>query len=220
MIGLLVTATLAIEAAPNSRVEGVTPQEKLSRSILNRYAECLLDADGRAIRAMLFGDPNSGTFERWRKRLNAFCMLSGRDPYYINPDNVTLRFALAEVIVRDLKGGPAVLNVSEIPPLSQPERPVGKDESQSFYAFASRLGECLVRRDGHGTAALLRTEFATEEERAAIGALLAGARTCMTLPPGGLKIDTISFRGAIALNYVRLAREAERTASGKPEAAE
>ena len=217
MIGWFAIAALALQTPPNERVEGVTPDEKLSRSILDRYAECLIDADGPPIRAMLLGDPNSGTFERWRKRLNALCMLEGRDPYYLNPDNVTLRFALAEVIIRDFKDGPAALDFSPVPPLIHPQRPAAG--SQSFYAFASRLGECVVRRNPGGSVALLKTGLATNEERAAMGALLASARTCMSLPPDGLKIDTISFRGAIALNYLRLAKAAERTARRNPETA-
>ena len=218
MIGLVALAALALQASPSERVEKVTANEKLSRSVLDRYAECLLDADGPAIRPTLLGDPNSGAFERWRKRLNALCMLEGRDGFYTNPDNMTLRFALAEVMVRNSKGGPAVLDVSGVPPLVHPERPENGG-SQSFFAFASRLGECLVRRNPVGSVALLKTDLATQEERAAIGALLSSARTCMTLPPEGLKIDTISFRGTIALNYLRLANAARSSASRNMETA-
>jgi hypothetical protein len=214
MIGLIAIAALALEATQNERVEGVTAQERLTRSILDRYAKCLVTLDGPTIRSMLLGDPKSRWFDRWRKSLNALCMLENRDDsFYLNPDNVTLRFALADVIVRDLKGGPVVPDLAAVPPLTHPERPAGENGgSQAFYAFTSRLGECLVRRDPGGASALLKTGIATEEERVAIGALLTSARTCMTLPASGLKIDTTSFRGAVALNYLRLAKAANQTA--------
>lgn len=221
MIGLLAFAALALEATPNERVEGVTAQEKLSRSILDRYGQCLATLDGPTIRSMLLGDPKSGWFDRWRKSLNALCMLENRDDsFYINPDNITLRFVLADVLVRNLKGGPVVLDVAHVPPLAHPERPAeGNAGNQAFYAFASRLGECLVRRNPGGSAALLKTGLATEEEHAAIGELLASARTCVTLPSDGLKIDTISFRGTVALNYLRLAKAVEQAARGNLETA-
>jgi hypothetical protein len=192
-----------------------------SRAVLDKYAQCLVTLDGPMIRKMVTGDPNSRSFDRWRKNLNALCMIQGRDPYYTNPDNVTLRFALAEVIVRDLRGGPAVLNVSPVPPLTHPEGPVAESKgSQPTFAYSSRLGECVVRKNPGGAAALLNTGLATEEERAAVEALLPSARTCVPPPSERLKIDMVSLRGTVAFNYLRLAKAAQSTGRGNPEAAE
>jgi hypothetical protein len=218
MIGTVAIAALALESA-QARVDGFIPQEKRTRSVLDDYAQCLVTLDGSVIRKMLLGDPRSGSFDRWRKGLNALCMLEGRDPYYTNPDNVTLRYALADVIARDLKGGPVVLDVDAVPPLTHPEPVADNGASQSQYAFASRLGECVVRKDPAGSAALLKTQIGSDHERAAIKSLLPSVGTC--IPPQSEKqIDVISLRGAVALNYLRLAKEAGRAARGNPEAAE
>lgn len=204
-------AAAMIAAAP-AAAQDVQTETSHARQILYRYANCLLDSDPKRIRGYLFGDPNDGAMKRWRTRLGGECLVAknDRDRYYINPNEGMLRLALADaMLIRDPPGPPDDLDRAS--PLLQPREPAAKTKGdtalyQRWFAWVSRLGECVVRADPAGAHALLNTKPDSAEERAAFRVIGSSAGKCA----GGeqLKIDPITFRGTIALNYLRLAEAA------------
>lgn len=76
--------------------------------------------------------------------------------------------------------------------------------------WLSRIGECVVRTDTAGARTALATRVTTPEEIAALRALSPALASCLPKDMT-LSFDRTGLRGAIAINYYRLAMAA-RTA--------
>ncbi len=85
--------------------------------------------------------------------------------------------------------------------------------ARSRYALMSRLGECTVRRDSAKSQQILKTEVASDEERAAAQALAPTIGSCFT--KGNISFNVPMIRAMVALNYFKLAaaNEAQPNAS-------
>ena len=71
--------------------------------------------------------------------------------------------------------------------------------------FMSAFGECVVRTDPSGSHALLMTQVVSPEETAALKAVVPAFSSCVPAQRT-LSFDKTVIRGAVALNYYRLAK--------------
>lgn len=79
----------------------------------------------------------------------------------------------------------------------------GRVNFANFVALR-RLGECVVRTDPAGSAALLATAIASDEERAALKAVAPALPACISAGQT-IKLDYASIRASTAIAYYRLA---------------
>jgi hypothetical protein len=134
-----------------------------------------------------------------------------------------LRFSIADaVFARELRDfNPAAL--PSAPRLVQPQLDTTEYQSRKALARSDEqrarvekgfrhdvqiipffgFGECVVRANPNAAKALLLTKVETEEEARAFVQLLPAVERCQ--PDGKLAPDKADVRGAVALNYVRLA---------------
>lgn len=149
----------------------------------------------------------------------------------------TMRYALADALVRrEFSAGP-LPSIKDAAPLVQPQldeeeyRPewgkkVKQAKLEEFAAarekrlgviFLAHFGECVVRSDPVRSHALLMAQPDTPQEGAAFGALNPVLGPCVTAGQS-LKFSKTTLRGTIAMNYYRLAH-APRAAVPTQEAA-
>ncbi len=104
------------------------------------------------------------------------------------------------------------LDVAAIAPLHHselsPEQVKKLDASALQQSLAEqylfRFGECVVRADAAGSAALLRSEPDSDAESAAFNQLMPAFGSCVEMNRK-LTGDKIEMRGTVAYNYYRLA---------------
>ena len=223
MKGVLLSSLAALILAASAPVAAAASKpsdrdDDLVRRVLTGYAKCLVNSDRPRLRSMLLGDPNSGAFEHWRKGLRGECMIVSNEVVYVNPDNTTLRFALADEMLRGSRHLLTAPDVAAVPPLLQPiasARPNVRSKQGPAYdprfAMLARFGECIVRADPAGAWALLQSRADTDAETATIQSLVKNGAACAGGSP--MHIDTLSFRGSVAINYFRIAMSVRPAAS-------
>lgn len=141
-------------------------------------------------------------------------------------------YAIAEAVMRHDKTLDRAVDFANTPSLSHREPFVDEakikgpyaarviereQERETAQAFLSRYGECVVRNATPQTAAALRAEPGSSDEKAAFGALQPILGACMK-GAAQMKIGKPALRDALALNYYRLAAASGQTyiASGRP----
>jgi hypothetical protein len=141
-------------------------------------------------------------------------------------------YAIAEAVIRHDKTLDRPVDFTNIPSLSHREPFVDEakikgptaarliereHERETTQAFLSRYGECVARNATPQTAAVLRAETGSSEEKAAFAALQPFLGACLK-GAAQIKMGKPALRGALALNYYRLAAAAGQTpiASGRP----
>lgn len=209
---------LAFAAVPGE----VALDMETARKVDYDYAACLLDGDPKNIRGFLLGDPHSRAMARWRRLLQGECLLNPGGLYYTNLDEGRLRMVLADVMIRRKPPAP-IGSVAGVPPLVQPAQPragsKGEDaDYQRWYAWVSRFGECVVRADPAGAAAVLKTRPGSSEEKSTMAEVASAATGCAD--SGKVEIDVMTFRGTVALNYLRLSDAAKRKNAKQEETGE
>ncbi|MEA3030426.1 MAG: hypothetical protein QOG13_1751 [Sphingomonadales bacterium] len=150
------------------------------------FTRCLANRVPGLVTTYLFGDRTSGEWRRARDRLwhaGGFCVLAqGR----WNNDMVRGGFAEALYVQRF----PAL-------PVLAPRGEVAPPRLGQFSL--PHLAGCIVDRRSAGVDALLRTQWKSAAEQAAVEALLGDIRGCGATDPLPPLITMIRFRMALAL---------------------
>lgn len=186
-----------------------------TRLILKDFAQCNVKAHRDDVRKYLLEDVGQAETAKLRQKALSFSCLEKE----IGPDDLQLRFtgvslqgSLAEQMLaaEGLLSRP--LDVTAIAPLHyselSPEELDKLDATSRAETLAQdyvfRFGECVVRADVGGSAALLRTEPDSDAESGAFGQLMPAFRSCVEANRT-LTGDKIEIRETIAYNYYRLA---------------
>ena len=144
----------------------------------------------------------------------------------------TMRYTLADALVRAEFGSAPVADFSRVAPLKiptlmevrylpAPGQKLSKTQLRQLQEarsteqgriFMIAYGECVVRTDPLGSHRLLATEVGSPEETGRFKALEGALGGCLG-PARKLSMNKIVLRGTIASNYYRLATAARNTAA-------
>ena len=223
---LMLFAALALIASADVESDW---DSKKTREVQARYGECVIKRHlATAQHFVLTPDLEKSA---WRKDVNKIadgsCLLNAAKSaggVQMTFPADTMRYALADALVRrEFSTGPA-LSIKEATPLIQPTvdeaeytpkpgKKYRKSElkelaegrtKQAVIVFLANFGECVVRAEPSGSHKLLMAQPASAEEHAPFTALLPSFGLC--LPAGQtLAFNKATLRGAIAMNYYRLA---------------
>jgi len=186
-----------------------------TRLILRDFARCNVKAHHDDVRNYLLEDAGETETGKLREKALTFSCLDsavGPDDLQFRMTGVSLQGSLAEQMlsVDGLLSRP--LDVAAIAPLHHPD--MNPDELKKLDAdaraetlaelYVFRFGECVVRANVAGTAALLKTDPDSDAETAAFTALMPAFSSCVEANRT-LTGDKIEIRGTIAFNYYRLA---------------
>jgi hypothetical protein len=227
-LGLIIAAcSLAAPALAQRGIiwsEEVEASKKEARKLAYEYGLCVVKRQhALAAEAIRNNVDNATLFKRYNKLIEPRCLTSGTSEARFVMDQY--RYALADALFRrDLAALPAPLLTSvpaldhrdpgQLPsPVSESGKPISakkhKEKLDGHRAavassLLSRYGECVVRTNPNAARALLLTQPETAEERAQFASLGKALGAC--LPNGQtVRLGTLALRGAIAINYYRLA---------------
>ena len=218
-------------APPPAAAEEFSPEK--TRQVMAGYAECVVKRrPDMASEAILANVDNHVIARKYRQLIVPDClnnaagfgteMRFGGDLY---------RYALADALISLEMADQPVPDLSAVPQLEHPAPPEKpsefkksgkrlskrayadklKDYAEDFaFAFLSRYGECVVRTDPSGARALALSAATSEAEKARFRALQPALGACLE---AGQKLEfgMAALRGAIAINYYRLAHAARGT---------
>jgi hypothetical protein len=191
----------------------------VSRAVMAEFARCVVRRK-HDVAAEVVLDPSQQLGSEDNKGLFiSDCMPSGAR---MRAKAAQMRYGLAEALVlADVKAAPSDLSL--VAPLRHPpfiDRPMPADvaadparvaawqafaEMAQSYANLAPIGECVVRADPAGALVLLKTDEASEAEKAAVAAIASKLPGCVKKGQQ-LAINRFNLRGTIALNLYRLAR--------------
>jgi len=136
----------------------------------------------------------------------------------------TMRYALADALVRKEFSAGAAASITDAAPLEQPklkeedyqlepgkkprkgelEQLQENRQKQLSLIYLANFGECVVRADPANTYALLMSDAETPQENAAFKAMVPSFGGCLAAGQS-LAFSKSTLRGTIAMNYYRLA---------------
>lgn len=143
----------------------------------------------------------------------------------------TMRYALADALVRKEFSAGAAASIEDAAPLEQPkleeedyQLEAGKKprkgeleqlqenrQKQLSLIYLAGFGECVVRADPANSYVLLMSDAETPQETTAFKAMMPAFGSCLAAGQS-LEFNEVILRGTIAMNYYRLAH-APRTAT-------
>lgn len=222
-LGLL-CALLAMHGAASAG-----PSKEEIADAVRHLADCYVRTEGGKIEKALTADLKTMAFEKWSDGHNANCTLDVVKKKEVWPtlEGEALRNAVAESLFRRKYQNHSLADLSLVAPLghefgtyefrygrraTKKEIEVWTQQRRAAIYFSS-LGECIVRAAPADVQRTLQTEPGTKEEAQSLAALHAPISACVDQSQT-VKLDTSSLRGALALNYIRLAA-APRSQSDK-----
>jgi hypothetical protein len=137
-------------------------------------------------------------------------VLVNRDLKRFNPDLVRTAAPLAELTVDPAK----TMKLAEEHEKTPAEAAKNLAAAQTDVALV-KYGECVVRADPHGSQRLLSSKINSDEEGAALTALLPAFATCLD-EGHQFAGNRLSLRGIVAFNYYRLAYATQVASATKP----
>ena len=159
-------------------------------------------------------------FEKWSDGHNANCTLDvvKRKGAWPTLKGEALRYAVAESLFRKTYQDRHLEELSLVAPLGHEYgkyefrygQPASKKEIEVWTqqrqagVYLSSLGECVVRAAPEDVRRTLSTQSGTPEEAQSFAALRAPISACVD-ETRTVKLDMLSLRGALAVNYIRLA---------------
>ena len=208
-----------------------------TRDVQARYGECVVNRNYATARQFVL-EPNPDD-KGWRRAISKVadsdCLVKAANA----PGGVemkfpvdTMRYALADALVRREFSSAPVASIKQAAPLVQPKldesdyqpKPGKKvkpsqlknlkelREKRIGLIFLAGFGECLVRQNPDRAHFLLMAKPASREEVAAFKALNREFADC--LPSGNtLSFGRATLRGTIAMNYYRLAHAPRQPAT-------
>lgn len=216
LAGLIIVGQPSLAYAPKT-----ARQEAEVAAAARAIAKCHFEIEADRIERYLLADPAANAFEKWEDKRSDDCI------YKVVKEEGTwtwhrgegLRYALAEELVRLRLSGVALADLDRVAPLPH-DRPPYRSKWENFLSrsewdalprqkaaavFLSKMGECVVRSDPAGSRAILESDPASPAERRAIQSLMPALQRCVEKSQT-LEFDRASLRGAIALNFLRLAK--------------
>jgi hypothetical protein len=176
-----------------------------SRIALQNFANCMARSYGRDAQAFVETDLANADLSKQLNLLHWECMpatLSRVMPtaFEMQARPTHYRYALAEaLLLRANRKSTPTIN-GNAPPLAHPASADGSQDER-----LSRYGECVVRASPDLSWALLKTDVASKEEKAALGSLSPTLAQCLA-QDRSLQFGKFTVRGSIALSYYRLAK--------------
>jgi hypothetical protein len=184
------------------------------------YARCIVKGRSELARRAVTEDWSNEQLKKFLGLIRGGCLPGQGFRSAAFPDGTYL-YALADALVAVDYRDSAPLDFHDVPPLTHRPAEVVTDKpgaktryvvdnrasNEANRAFLSQYGECVVRAAPAASLVLLRTETHSAEETRAFGDLQPALSACIA---GDAKVGlgrTVT-RGAIAVNYYRLARAA------------
>ena len=223
-VTLSTSAVLISSSAGSAKREA---EKQVVRDVTASFSDCVVKKNPMAARAVISDMiPAREVKRRYRVLINVDCMghaVSGSSVMGVNFGDPTFYFAVAEALVRydygasgpqDFKSVPALVYQDLDSVLSANERSkLSKSRSEKYAQIERQVTairvlfkycECVARSDPEGSRLLVVKGAGSPEERLAFNRLLPNLGKCL---PNGLEIKfkTDQLRGAIAVNYFRLA---------------
>lgn len=213
--------------SPNQQAARRRDEE--TRQVISRYGKCVVRRKADAASTFVLAHQKSKELQglTFNDISDRYCLgFAGWDQvvgaYF---PSGTLRYTLAEALVlKEFSGNPAqsFAHVPALPPSivdpadfqPKPGQRVSKRRNHwleqsrtaaTVAAYMSAYGECVVRTDPVGSHRLLMTEVTTPQESVELGKLKPALAACI---PNQQKMafNKAGIRGAIAVNYYRLAK--------------
>jgi hypothetical protein len=217
------------------RVETNDWDDRKIRMVQVKFGECVIKKHGEVAQHFVLTPDMEKA--QWRKDVgriaDGFCLLAASDEFgsEMKFPADTMRYALADALVRrEFSTGP-LPSIKDAAPLVQPQldeaeyRPEWGEKVKPAklkeladartqrlgVIYLAHFGECVARADPVGTHALLMTRPDTTEESAAFRALNPMLGQCLTAGQS-LTFSKPTLRGTLAMNYYRLAHAPRATA--------
>lgn len=207
-----------------------------TNSVRLKYAQCVLRYQRSLASAFVLDRTQLDPDKKYRPLLDSDCLTDATGNYVdevaLQTFGDTLRFALAEVLLRDEINSIDPARLPRAPRLQTPtlhpadyEPKAGMSytatEMKAFDEHRQRdqmaiinyhFGDCVVRTDPKGSHDLLVTTEGSGAEGAAFQALMPALQQCLERG-AQLKFDPAILRGAIAFGYYSLAHAPAETAN-------
>ena len=226
MIRMLIVAFAAL-LGPAAAAQSVSDKEM--REIQARYGECVVKKHHSEARTFVLDSqlPRAEYRRMMGKLVDGPCLertASGVGRIQMRFPLDTMRYALADALVRrefaamppagieaagalaPLRFNPAAFEPKPGQKATKTElEELARDRDRSLaMAFLAEYGECVVRANTADSRRLLLTDPATPAESAAFTSLAPQMGNCLT-GVQKVSLNKTALRGAIALNYYRLA---------------
>ncbi len=228
-------AFLALLAASAANSSNDQSEKRYVRAVEFRYGNCVVGKNaGAAKRFVLNSDLKPGVFDALLQKVgDPDCLDRAADSLggvEMRFPGDTMRYALANALVRKEFSRGAPLALQDAGPIEQPifveadylpkpgKRASKAKELEEARArrirdiFLTQFGECVVRADSAKSRQLLVTEPDSDEEGKIFSALSAPFSQCLT-EGRSLTFNKTTLRGTIAINYYRLAHAPRQPAT-------
>jgi hypothetical protein len=216
-----IIAGLMLAGEPLAAAPKADKREAEAEAISKAMADCYLKVAADRIEKYLIADPATLAFEKWEDRKSDDCRvrIAFEEGFWLGYQGDGLRYALAEGLFHRRLRTVALNDLDRVKPLRH-DRPPYQSKYETFRTrkqreqiaqqkiaavFLSQMGECVVRTDPASSRALLDSKPLAPEEQRAIETLMPALGRCVDTSVT-LELDRASLRGAIALNYLRLAK--------------
>lgn len=216
---------IAILAMPVEAGNNVKEEARM-RKLAFDYAACVVRSHhAKATEAILTASENQVIMKQFPQIIDGECLsAAGGDGIDMRFPHVTYRNALADALVNADFAGRGEESFANRLPLAQPAMMSGTQQAealakvksarkreelqkefgqQNALGWLSRFGECVVRNSPEASRYWLLTKPDIPEETSRIKALQPAFATC--LGSGTMKFTRVMMRGAVAINYYRLA---------------
>jgi hypothetical protein len=241
VVSTAATAQLEPEAHLGTRIptRPETFKQDRTEQVLAEYASCVVKKQ-RVLASQFVLDRTTLQFEKKYRALgDGNCLVEATGTYFaevgLSLSGDTMRFALAEALLRDEIGGidPARLSQAaelQIPLLSNADyepksgRQYRSDELKALdenrqrdqtTLIKYRFGDCAVRSNPQGARVLLQTAANSGAEAAAIQAIMPALGGCLE-KGAQIKLNRSVLRGALAFSYYSLAHARAATQPAAP----
>lgn len=222
-----VLSLVLLAVAPVAARAGDSAKEQVKiRKITFDYAACVVKAHhAKASEAILATASNEAIMGKMSQIIDSDCLGSAAgEGVDMRFPNDTYQYALADALVNADFASHGHDSFADRLPLAQPPRTTQEEqadglakiksgskrkEAQRGYdkanalAWLARYGECVVREDPKSARYWLLTRPETPEEISRITAMSRTFSAC--LGSGTMRLNRITMRGTVAINYYRLA---------------
>lgn len=197
-----------------------------TRDVLVAFAECAVKKFPEMTREMVLDTSSVRIGEKYSKAADPDCLIQAVNATYavvqLQMSPVSFRAAVANELVRRDLGSFDPAGIKFAAPLHHPTvdpadyAPKGRVSSKSLaewqhakerdagQAWLSTVGDCAVRANPSGARKLLQAKVNSDEELQALLALIPAFSSCID-QGHQVKMGRASIRGAVAVNYYRLA---------------
>lgn len=222
----IVIASLS-PSSPAVSALGETPREEW-RVLMHAYSQCVAETEGSKASEALLKNVDAKTIVRdYPMLIIRKCLRDngGKNSALVFTNDLYL-YVLADALVQREFSASAMPNLARVPALvhrDASDKPrnnpatgtLNRKQSQAWkhyedtlaHSLLSRFGECIVRRDRLAAKALLATRPESVEETRQFGILRGALEKCLPESETA-KFGKVTLRGAVALNYYRLAHAA------------